>query len=66
MAVRKGYVDVKDGQLHYREAGPESGVPIVFLHQTASSGAMWEQVISAFGERLQDIRPGYAGLRRIV
>jgi pimeloyl-ACP methyl ester carboxylesterase len=46
MAVRKGYVDVKDGQLHYREAGPESGVPIVFLHQTASSGAMWEQVIS--------------------
>ena len=44
--TRKGYVDTRDGQLHYRAAGPASGVPIVLLHQTASSSQMYERLMA--------------------
>lgn len=55
-AIRKGYVDLIDGsQIHYRSVAG-TGAPIVFLHQTASSGAMWEQVMTRIG----GIRPLYA------
>jgi pimeloyl-ACP methyl ester carboxylesterase len=38
--VRKGYVDVDGEQMHYRHLeGP--GIPLVCLHQTASSGQMY-------------------------
>ena len=53
--IIKGYVDITDGQLHYR-LRPGHGAPVVFLHQTASSGAMWERVIAALPEG----RPLYA------
>jgi pimeloyl-ACP methyl ester carboxylesterase len=45
--VRKGYVDARDGQLHYRVAGAGPGEPIVFLHQTASSSQMYERLMAA-------------------
>jgi len=38
--VRKSYVDTSGGQIHVRSMAGE-GVPIVFFHQTASSGQMW-------------------------
>ena len=39
--VRKGYVDIGDGdQVHFRHACGRKG-PVVFLHQTASSGQMF-------------------------
>jgi pimeloyl-ACP methyl ester carboxylesterase len=47
VTVRRGYVDTEGGQLHYRER-PSSGPPIVFLHQTASSSAMWERMMQRF------------------
>lgn len=45
--IRRGYVDLADGQVHYRRIGSEAGdaVPVLFLHQTASSGRMWEKVM---------------------
>ncbi len=52
-AVRKGYVDTPDGQVHYRVAGARrdtGGTPLVLLHQTASSSAMYEALM----ERLAD------------
>ncbi|HYC02171.1 MAG TPA: alpha/beta fold hydrolase [Azospirillaceae bacterium] len=54
--IRKAYVDTPAGQVHYRQHGGGSGTPIVFLHQTASSGAMWEEVM----RRLPQDRPLYA------
>lgn len=43
MKIRKAYVDINDGQLHYRYADGPDGTPLVFFHQTASSSAMYER-----------------------
>ena len=51
----KGYATITGGQVHYR-LRPGDGVPVVLLHQTASSGAMWERVMAA----LPADRPLYA------
>lgn len=42
--MRKGYADSSGGQIHFRFI-PGDGMPTVFLHQTASSGRMWEKVM---------------------
>ena len=44
VTIRKGYVDCSEGQIHYREAGSPENPTICFLHQTASTGAMFEKV----------------------
>ena len=44
MQVRKAYIDVAAGQMHYCAAAG-AGVPIVFFHQTASSYKMWLKVL---------------------
>jgi len=41
--IRRGYVDVSFGQLHYAEAG--QGAPIVLLHQTPRSWDEYREVI---------------------
>lgn len=44
-AIPRGYIDLPDGQVHFaRRDG--SGAPILFLHQTASSGRMWHKVMA--------------------
>jgi pimeloyl-ACP methyl ester carboxylesterase len=61
--VEKGYAMSSGGQVHYyHQAGP--GAPVVCLHQTASSGAMWLKVM----DRLRGSRrfialdtPGFGG-----
>lgn len=53
--MRKGYADSSAGQIHYRYL-PGSGIPLVYFHQTASSGSMWEKVMA----KLSDIGPQYA------
>jgi pimeloyl-ACP methyl ester carboxylesterase len=55
-SIVKGYADSRDGQIHYRVAGRSDAPPLVFLHQTASSGAMYELVMA----RLADTRLCYA------
>jgi pimeloyl-ACP methyl ester carboxylesterase len=45
--MRRGYVDVGRGQLHYRSAGTGPNT-VVLLHQTASSGAMYEGFVDTF------------------
>ena len=45
MAIRRGYVDTRIGQIHYRGAGTDPGPPLILLHQTASSSAMYERVM---------------------
>lgn len=43
-AIRCGYVDTRDGQLHYREVAGTAPA-IVFLHQTASSSSSFQSVM---------------------
>lgn len=42
MAIQKGYVNINDGQIHYRMTTSQSGPPLLLLHQTASSSQMYE------------------------
>mgnify|MGYP006275707245 CR=1 FL=1 len=37
----RAYAATPAGQLHYRESGDPGGVPLVLLHQTASSSVQW-------------------------
>lgn len=41
--LRKAYLDTAAGQLHVRRMG--AGRPILLLHQSPSSGAMWDPVM---------------------
>ncbi|WP_336951523.1 alpha/beta fold hydrolase [Sphingobium aromaticivastans] len=61
--IRKAYVDIDEGQIHYRLREGD-GTPLLFLHQTASSSAMWEKVMARWpgGQPLYAIdTPGFGG-----
>jgi len=63
MSIRKGYVDTRDGQIHYRVSAA-AGPALVFLHQTASSSAMWEQIMQRLEGRCHMVAldtPGFGG-----
>lgn len=55
MAILKAYVSIPEGQVHYRYVVGR-GVPVVFLHQTASSSQMYIKAM----ERMTGGRPLYA------
>jgi pimeloyl-ACP methyl ester carboxylesterase len=46
MTVNRAYVDTPSGQVHYRVTGARGRPVIAFYHQTASSGRMFEKVMS--------------------
>ncbi len=53
VTVRRGYVDGRYGQVHYRTNGPvrDSGrPPLVLLHQNPSSSLEYTRLITAIGE----------------
>ena len=45
MAITRDYVDWADGQIHYRLGGEGPGAPLVLLHQTAGSSAMYQSLM---------------------
>jgi pimeloyl-ACP methyl ester carboxylesterase len=47
MAIKQGYVETPDGQIHYRLCEEGKGLPLVLLHQTASSSQMYEKLMGA-------------------
>lgn len=49
----KAYVETAHGQIHYRCAGPAGAPVILFFHQTASSGRMFEGVIARLADRFR-------------
>ena len=49
--IQRGYVDVPGGQVHFRSSGDSADVPIVMLHQTASSSVMFEAVMDRLEPR---------------
>ena len=44
MEIKKGYVDISAGQIHYAWRGG-TGAPIVCFHQTASSGTSYHRIM---------------------
>lgn len=63
--VRKGYLDLPWGQLHYRCApGPSAAQPLVLLHQSPLSSRNYEQVLPLLAEQSRPYAldtPGYGG-----
>ena len=45
MTIRKGYVDTRDGQIHYRACEGGDGTPVALFHQTASSSQSYERIM---------------------
>ena len=61
--IKKSYIDTPDGQVHYRYRTGE-GTPIVCFHQTASSSAMFDEVMLRWraGHPLYALdTPGFGG-----
>lgn len=60
--IRKGYAETSEGQVHYREVKRVSGTPLVLLHQTASSGMMFERMMTLLKDDFHTIaldNPGF-------
>ncbi|HNB50753.1 MAG TPA: alpha/beta hydrolase [Anaerolineales bacterium] len=51
MNVNKGYANTPFGQVHYRATPKGDTTPLVLLHQTASSSAMFEGILQRLGTR---------------
>lgn len=45
--IRRGFVDVAEGQMHYRRAGSGGGVPLVMLHASPGSSKQLEALLGA-------------------
>jgi pimeloyl-ACP methyl ester carboxylesterase len=59
--IRKGYVDTPHGQIHFRQRKKVDGVPLVLFHQTASSGMMFEQMMTLLSDSFHTIAPDSPG-----
>ena len=60
--IRKGYVDTPNGQVHFRQLKQVDGVPLVLLHQTASSGMMFEPLMTLLSDSFHTLAldtPGF-------
>lgn len=45
VTLRRGFVDVPDGQVHFREAGRGNALPLILLHPSPGSGKMLCQLL---------------------
>jgi pimeloyl-ACP methyl ester carboxylesterase len=64
LTIRRGYIDSRYGQLHYREAVPANSTarPLLLLHQNPSSSFEYEPLIAAMATDRRVIAldtPGY-------
>jgi len=59
--IRKGYADTPNGQIHFRQLKKVDGVPLVLFHQTASSGMMFEQMMTLLADDFHSIAPDNPG-----
>ena len=60
-AIRKGYADTPEGQIHFRQLKKVDGTPLVLLHQTASSGMMFEPLMTMLKNDFHTIAPDTPG-----
>ena len=64
VTARRAYVDIDGRQVHYRWAGNTSHPPLVLLHQSPSSSAMYEPLMDCLADRfylLAPDTPGFGG-----
>jgi pimeloyl-ACP methyl ester carboxylesterase len=59
--IRRGFIDLAEGQVHYRTAGPEQGVPLVMLHPSPGSSKMLEPLIRHFARTRRVVAPDTLG-----
>ena len=61
--VSRGFVDLAEGQVHYRHAGQQykASVPLVMLHASPGSAKMLEPLIKQFGIHRHVIAPDTLG-----
>ncbi len=57
----KSYAQTAFGQVHYRMTPTRAGMPVVLLHQTASSSAMFEGIMRLLGENFWLFAPDTPG-----
>jgi pimeloyl-ACP methyl ester carboxylesterase len=56
MIIKKAYVDIHDGQIHYRSVEADRGTPLVLFHRAPSSSLSFEKMMSM----MAGDRPMYA------
>ncbi|WP_448541284.1 alpha/beta fold hydrolase [Roseiflexus sp.] len=61
LIIHKGYVDIPYGQIHYRQLKQVDGPILVLLHQTASSGQMFERLMGLLARDFHTIAPDTPG-----
>lgn len=61
MTIRRGYVDVPWGQLHYARCGESMGSPVVLVHQTPRSWDEYRYVLPILGHEFDSIAADTAG-----
>ncbi|MDR0810482.1 MAG: alpha/beta hydrolase [Gemmobacter sp.] len=49
--LRRGFVDVAGGQVHYRTGGEQKGVPLILMHPSPGSGLMLKPLLEAMGRK---------------
>lgn len=59
--IRRGFVDVAEGQVAYRRAGTAAGVTLVMLHASPGSSKMLEPLVDALGARRTVVAPDTLG-----
>jgi pimeloyl-ACP methyl ester carboxylesterase len=61
MTIKKGYIETATGQVHYRSAGARTAPPLLLLHQTASSSAMYEPLLERLADQFYLFAPDTPG-----
>ncbi|MGA1797240.1 alpha/beta hydrolase [Sphingomonas sp. 4RDLI-65] len=63
MTIRRVFIDLPDGQLHYRRAGPVTGTasPIFLLHASPGSSRQLVPLIAGLAERYDVVAPDTPG-----
>jgi pimeloyl-ACP methyl ester carboxylesterase len=60
--VRRGFVDIADGQIHYRHAGTDTGrTPLALIHQSPGSSKQLEKLMECMAARRHVVAPDTLG-----
>ena len=62
MNVARGYTTTSFGQVHYRFAGTPGKPVVVFLHQTPSDSAMYEDLMRELADDYRLFAPDTPGM----
>ena len=61
MRVKRGFVDIEEGQVHFRHAGAAAGTTLVMLHASPGSSKLIEGLVGALGRTRRVIAPDTLG-----